>query len=31
MYACRNGDAATAELLITEGADVDAKEKVCHF
>jgi hypothetical protein len=28
MKACRKGDIATAEVLITEGANVDAKDHV---
>jgi ankyrin repeat protein len=28
MYACANGDTATAELLIAKGADVEAKTDV---
>ena len=26
--ACKNGETATAELLIAKGADVEAKDKV---
>jgi ankyrin repeat protein len=28
MYACRNGDTATVDLLISEGADVELKGEV---
>jgi ankyrin repeat protein len=28
MWACQKGHTATAELLITKGADVKAKDKV---